>query len=70
MVECNEVGYIQVAQSIAIGEAERFAEMTSDSGDAAARHRRFARVNQGHVPGLGILPMHFHVIIAQTERHI
>jgi hypothetical protein len=73
-VEGDQLADIDVADAVAVGEAERLvADMLADAAQAPAGLRVGARIDQRHRPRLGAVLVHLHLVRAQVEgdvRHV
>ena len=70
-MEGDQGADVDVADAVAIGEAEVFAvEIGAHALEATAGHGLLAGVDQGDAPGLGVLLMHLHAVRTQVEGDI
>src|SRR5215472_10907091 len=67
----DQILYIQVADAIAVGQAESLvAQMVANALQPAARHRRFACVNQRDLPRFHTVVQEAHLPFAHLEGHV
>src|ERR1043166_960363 len=70
-VEGDQLGDVDVAHAVAVGEAEGLVpDQLAHPPQAAARHRAVAGIDERHTPGLELLRPHVDVVPPQIERHI
>lgn len=71
LMEGDQGGDVDVADAVAIGEAEVVAiEVGPDALESAAGHGLLAGVDEGDTPGLGVLLMDLHAVGAQVEGDV
>ena len=63
---------VDVGHTVAVGEAEVlfFSDISCDALQSTTCHRVFARVDQRHLPRLGVALMHMHLIALHVERDV
>ncbi|MNN37745.1 hypothetical protein D3C81_1517080 [compost metagenome] len=71
-VEVDQRADIDIADTVAIGEAERFfiIQILAHTLQAAPRHGFVTGIDQGNLPGLGIACVYFHLIVLHIESDI
>ena len=71
-MEVEQGTQVDVGQAVAVGEKEGLlvGKEVLDAGEAAAGHRLFAGVDEGDAPGLRMLLMHLHAVVAHVEGDV
>ena len=61
-MECDQLADVDIAEAVAIGKAEGIVvtDVISHPLESAARHRLFTRVDERHLPRLGLPLMDCH----------